>query len=440
MALAQLEGSQNATVRELLRTRLLTKTSIFSPSPSAAGQAFDAAVAITGLLVQEGRLTAGLSDDILHLAVLANRGGGSEPLEEVLMDFMSLGERFNWDQLTAFTAQIPNVQVLQTLSDQVRQAGDQLPVLFAAVQVSGQPADVTDYLVKFNETGLKDLGASLRYGAGSVRELARHQQRLYDPNLERRVTESRPADGFQYSMAGVYLRAPALALAGKWFCFLLAGFFLAAAIHFLASPGESPAQARGLLWFRDLILSLGFLLVVLILTEPFLAQGVQRENSPFRMLPSALGAAVPAETASPPNPMKEPLHFDPIVLLTLLVFFVLQALIYLSCLMKLAEILRQKVPARMKLKLLENEEHLFDTGLYLGFVGTIVALIIASLKLVEFSLMAAYSSTSFGIIFVVIFKIFQLRPARRKLLLEAEAQANAEAGAPAARPSSLALP
>jgi hypothetical protein len=34
--------------------------------------------------------------------------------------------------------------------------------------------------------------------------------------------------------------------------------------------------------------------------------------------------------------------------------------------------------------------------------------------------MAAYSSTCFGIIFVVIFKIFHLRPARRKLLLEAE--------------------
>jgi hypothetical protein len=37
------------------------------------------------------------------------------------------------------------------------------------------------------------------------------------------------------------------------------------------------------------------------------------------------------------------------------------------------------------------------------------------------SLMAAYSSTSFGIIFVSIFKIFHLRPVRRHLLLEAEA-------------------
>jgi hypothetical protein len=36
--------------------------------------------------------------------------------------------------------------------------------------------------------------------------------------------------------------------------------------------------------------------------------------------------------------------------------------------------------------------------------------------------MAAYSSTSFGIIFVSVFKIFNLRPARRQLLMQAEAQ------------------
>jgi hypothetical protein len=50
--------------------------------------------------------------------------------------------------------------------------------------------------------------------------------------------------------------------------------------------------------------------------------------------------------------------------------------------------------------------------------------------------MAAYSSTSFGIIFVVIFKIFHLRPARRQLLLAAEAQITAaETPVPAAAPA-----
>ena len=50
----------------------------------------------------------------------------------------------------------------------------------------------------------------------------------------------------------------------------------------------------------------------------------------------------------------------------------------------------------------------------------ILSLILVSLSIIKFSLMAAYSSTAFGIIFVSIFKIFHLRPARRKLLLEAE--------------------
>ena len=58
-------------------------------------------------------------------------------------------------------------------------------------------------------------------------------------------------------------------------------------------------------------------------------------------------------------------------------------------------------------------------------------LILVSMGAIKFSLMAAYSSTSFGIIFVCVFKIFNLRPARRRLLLEAEA----EAAAPAATPT-----
>ena len=106
--------------------------------------------------------------------------------------------------------------------------------------------------------------------------------------------------------------------------------------------------------------------------------------------------------------------------ISLLTFFILQAMIYVSCRMKLAEIRRQTLPSRLKLRLLENEEHLFDAGLYFGFVGTIIALILFSMGIRQFSLMAAYSSTSFGIIFVSILKIFNVRPYRRMLILDAE--------------------
>jgi hypothetical protein len=104
----------------------------------------------------------------------------------------------------------------------------------------------------------------------------------------------------------------------------------------------------------------------------------------------------------------------------ILIFFVLQALIYIWCLTKLAEIRRQELGARTKLRLLENEDHLFDAGLYLGFVGTVISLILVSMGIIQQSIMAAYSSTSFGIIFVSILKIFHIRPLRRRLILETQ--------------------
>src|SRR5437867_3009441 len=55
-----LEASTHPAVQELLRCRALTNTVIFSPSQSSAGQAFDAAVAICGLLLDEGRLSPAL--------------------------------------------------------------------------------------------------------------------------------------------------------------------------------------------------------------------------------------------------------------------------------------------------------------------------------------------------------------------------------------------
>ena len=155
---------------------------------------------------------------------------------------------------------------------------------------------------------------------------------------------------------------------------------------------------------------------MLLLSEPFLSQDSQKADFAFHLRLPTVGSAVSAGTSGAHATI-----MNKMALLTLLLFFVLQALIYIACLVKLAEVGRQNVLPRIKLRLLENEEHLFDAGLYLGFAGTIISLILVSLGVIKPSLMAAYSSTSFGIIFVSIFKIFNLRPAKRKLLLESEA-------------------
>jgi hypothetical protein len=433
-ALAQLNQSSLTSVQEVLGTRALTRTVLFPPSSSASGQAFDAAVSICGLLLDGGHLTPGLSRNVNTLAAQAKGGRGSEPLEQVLMDFLSLGQRFNWNQLTAFVGQIPDTGTLHLLAGQVRRAGAQLPVLFAAVELSGKPVETGRYLTTFSRTGMSDLAAGLRYGAGGVSELLQRDQRFYHSDFWRRVTAYNPFGALFYYAAELAYHQPWLTLAAKCFCYLLCGFFLAMGLH-SARPAvsslEQPLQVRGFHLIREFLFSLGFLLVVLLLSEPFLAQESQKGGLSFRLHLPMTGSVVPAGIAG----IKQTV-MNPTILLTLLVFFVLQALLYISCLVKLAEIRRQNIPPRMKLKLLENEDHLFDAGLYLGFVGTIVSLIIASLGMVKFSLMAAYSSTSFGIIFVVIFKIFHLRPTRRKLLLEAELESRAaEATVPVAAPT-----
>jgi hypothetical protein len=361
-----------------------------------------------------------LSREIVASAAQANGGGSPQPLEETLLDLLSLGQRFNWTQLSVFVGQVPNIQTLRLLGNIARKSEDQLAVLFSAVQLSGNPVGVGNYIVTFSRTGLKDLGASLRYGAGGVRELLKRQKSVFSSGVRQRATQNSPLGAFASIAVDYAWRTPLMALCVKWCLYLVAGFLLAAALHFGRPPVsrlETPLQVRGFHIAREILFALGFLVVILFLSEPFLAQESQKAEFAFRLrLPMAGGAVTPGTNSVKTSFM------DPKSLLTLLLFFVLQGLIYTACLVKLAEIRRQRVEPRIKLRLLENEEHLFDAGLYLGFAGTIISLILVSLGFIKPSLMAAYSSTSFGIIFVSIFKIFHLRPERRRLLLQAEAE------------------
>ena len=413
-----LRPSPRPAVQELLRCRALTNTVIFSPVQSASGQVLDTALATCGLLLERGHLSGGLSNAVFALARASNLSGDSQRLEQVLLDLMSLGQRFNWGQLIGFVGRIQDPETLRLLANLVRRNEEQGPVLYAAVQLSGQPDRVAAYLMNFSQTGVKDLGASLGFRTGGVTELLRRNQRLHGSGAGREAAGIDVAGAIRALAAELCWRMPWLGLSMKWLLYLAAGFLFAAGLHFgrpAVSVLERPLQVRGFHVAREILFALGFLLVVLLLSEPFLAQESQRVEFPFRLRLPLVGSVAPAGST---GIVRSIMNLN---LLILLLFFVLQALIYTACLVKLAEIRRQNVLARIKLKLLENEDHLFDAGLYLGFAGTIISLILVSLGVIQPSLMAAYSSTSFGIIFVSVFKIFHLRPLRRKLLLEAEA-------------------
>jgi hypothetical protein len=93
---------------------------------------------------------------------------------------------------------------------------------------------------------------------------------------------------------------------------------------------------------------------------------------------------------------------------------------YVACLMKISEIARQKASQLLKLRLLENEDNLFDGGLYLGIAGTAAALVLQVLHLIQPNLLAAYSSNLFGILCVALVKIRHVRPYKRQLIQESQ--------------------
>lgn len=436
-ALGVLAASQQPAVRELLQTRALTNTTTFAPSQAAGGEAFDTAVTITGLLLDQNKLTASLSNEIYSAASNANHTGNTEALEQILLDFLSLGQRLNWGQLAALVANTDTTATLQAQTDLVRSADADIPMLFAATELSGEPQALVHYLTLFPSTGMKDVAASLPFGAGGVRELLQSGQRLYTSRWRQLAAEYDPFATVLSFTADYSWRMAQFALIMKWLLYLAAGFFLALALHFGRPPVstlEAPLQVRGFHVAREILFALGFLLVVLLVSEPFLAQESMAKATPFRLRIPTVGSVI-----QPANSGVTTSFMDKSKILPMLLFFVLQALLYITCVVKLAEIRRQRVGPRIKVKLLENEEHLFDAGLYLGFLGTIVSFIVYSLSATPtFPLMVAYSSTSFGILFVSFFKIFHLRPVRRRLLLEAEAEAESAAvSAPAAAAHAL---
>jgi len=433
-ALALLQVSSLLPVQELLRCRTLTNTVLFPSSSSASGQAFDAAVALCGLLLEGGHLQPDLGSVIFDRAKAANRRENSAPIEEILMDELSLGQRFDWRHLLTFMGGIDDPRTLAVLADSVRNAGERLPVIYAAVEMSHQPSAVAQYLSNYSQEGLQDLGRSERFGAGGVDELLKRDQRMYVSSLRQRLAGDAPFNAWFHAAAGYALQTPRRALLLKWLFYFSGGFLIAVAPRVArpqAPQGTGPQPARGSILAREILFASGVLLVALLLSEPFLAQENQKGGAPFRLRLPSVGDPVASQTTRAMSSIMNTPNMT-MSLLTLLLFFILQALIYAACLARLAETLRQNVAARVKLKLLENEDHLFDAGLYLGFVGTIVCLILVSLGVLQFSLMAAYSSTSFGIIFVSILKIFNVRPARRKLLLQAE-----EETAPAEEPAPM---
>lgn len=398
-----------------LNTRTLTNTVHFPPASSASGQAFDGAVILTGLLYQGDHFAPPLRETFEVLAAEAYKGDSKalEALELRYLDLLSLGKRLDWISLVELVKKVNDLQTLSRLADAARGHEEQFAAVFAAILLSNQPKPVTEYMDQYPETGINDLSFAAKNGVGGVETLLKQQHRVYYPGkFKQSVISYDPFGAWFYALLPMGGQNPRGALLLKYVLLLLGSLFLANAIGFAAGR----TQWFGLRLGADTIFAFAICFILALVSEPFIGLPSQIHDLPIRFHLPVAGLA-PGSTLSN---LTRPLMNNNVSLLPLIIFFLLQAMIYVWCLSKLNEIRRTPLAARMKLRLLENEDHLFDAGLYVGLLGTIIALILFFLGIPKFSVMSAYSSTSFGIIFVVILKIFHIRPLRRKLIIESD--------------------
>jgi hypothetical protein len=164
------------------------------------------------------------------------------------------------------------------------------------------------------------------------------------------------------------------------------------------------------------VLALLFSALFIVVTEPFLLKAAPLSEYRVRLVLPVL-----VSTTTSPDPVTKPTPtMDASTLISIGFFAVLQIVMYFICLLKIREISRADLPPLVKLRLMENEENLFDGGLYVGIGGTATALVLQVLGVIEPNLLAAYSSNLFGITCVAMVKIRHVRPYKRQLILDSQ--------------------
>ena len=258
---------------------------------------------------------------------------------------------------------------------------------------------------------LTDLALGLEYGQGALNELISRQVP---------VNHARSLD--HPAVVNFCLLVPRVALALKYLAFFLGGFLVFQGVAYFNSPMGASSLRGALPKLQTALLAVLFTLGVITVSEPFLMSGLKAGDSQYRV-------SISTSKSSKPLASQKPTHskarMQNSTILSIAVFALLQLLVYVVCLKRISTIKRQDMAPTLKLRLMENEENLFDMGLYVGIGGTATALVLQVLGVIDPDLLAAYSSNLFGITCVALVKIKHVRSYKRELLIQIDPESAA---------------
>ncbi len=291
------------------------------------------------------------------------------------------------------------------------------PIIYTASVWSKNPEGVANYLMKYGRQGEAWLaqtmnGPARRSGNGALNAL-----------LERQLPLSGEGPALM-SVASFSYNHPVWALLVKYLLIGLGCFVIIRAwnsFFILTAVNRESLQA---LILRRRSMAVALLILLFAISEPMLFQSVYSSEYQIAINVPQLSSTETTETLNNNNAMLA--TANPLLNAILIVLFaVIQIVVFTTCTNKIREIMAGPGDSRLKLQLLENEDNLFDMGLYIGIAGT--ALTLAAKLLMEtdaINLSAAYASNIFGILCVALVKIKHLRPSRESLIRDDEDGAN----------------
>lgn len=401
-----LANSRSQGVRAVLALQKVRDTGRFVPAARPGGQPLDAMILLTALLYQGEHLSPELQREVRSLAETATQEGRLGEFEEFAINLLSLAQRLDWTQLAELLSRSNSTVTVGEYAHLSRVATDQLPLFYTAALLSGSADRVAEYLIQYGEAGAQDLRTALSFGRGAVQQL-----------VTRQVPVNRGRAPSISEVAGVALLHPKFTLGLKYLGYLLGAFLLFRGLERVVLPraADAPTLPR----MSSGVLALFAAALVIVATEPYLLNAAPASEYRFKLIIPLL-----ANSAVPPNVSTDSaIAMNASTIISIAIFAALQVGIYLICLRKLGEIQREELPPLLKLRLVENEDNLFDSGLYLGMMGTATALVLQVLGVIDHNLLAAYASNLFGLVCVAFVKIRHVRGFKRKLILEAQVMA-----------------
>ena len=405
-----LENSRDSTVKSLLDAGELSTYKRLFPVSSVSGKSLESTLVSIGLLVQGDRLTPSLKRELRSRLASALASGDVAPVEDFFLDTLSLARTLNWSQFRSLFEKIQDLNTISRLRYAFHRRSDKVPLIFVSSTVAESPQQVMDYLGLYGDEGVEALESAVSFGVGAMQMLVREKLPL------ERAKSVAAVSSFKSYLIGFSLQNPGFSLVLKYSL-----FFFGALLAFWGSSVLTRSYRESspplLSVVQRLFVSLVSVIILVVLSEPHLARSDASQGYSFKFVLPVL-AEVNGETiiieTEPTTSM------EPTTLLSVSFFFILQILVFLICLLKVRQIEREDIDSLVKLRLMENEENLFDSGLYVGIAGTCISLVLQVLGLIEANLIAAYSSNLFGILGVAIVKIRLVRPYKNKLIMDSQ--------------------